>query len=169
MKASALVLFVILSLPGFSQKKKTPPTPVYYPGHQWERKTPIEVGLDADKLKAAIEFAIRHETQNPRSMEENHYRTFGREPFGEAIGPMKDRLLQSTTPTPVQIGYGYMNYFLNTDQKYLPAAPATAFTHIGNGTNMIYVDRENDLVAVVRWVDNNSLNEFVKLLLEARQ
>ncbi|MBL7877642.1 MAG: serine hydrolase, partial [Cyclobacteriaceae bacterium] len=62
-----------------------------------------------------------------------------------------------------------MNYFLNTDKKYLPSAPATAFTHIGNGTNVIYVDKENDLVAVVRWIDNNSLDNFVKLLLEAIQ
>ncbi|MBL7877776.1 MAG: serine hydrolase, partial [Cyclobacteriaceae bacterium] len=60
-----------------------------------------------------------------------------------------------------------MNYFLNTDKKYLPSAPATAFTHIGNGTNVIYVDKENDLVAVVRWIDNSSLDNFVKLLLEA--
>jgi hypothetical protein len=60
-----------------------------------------------------------------------------------------------------------MNYFLNTDKKYLPSAPTTAFTHIGNGTNMIYVDKENDIVAVVRWIDNSSLDGFVNALLKA--
>lgn len=73
----------------------------------------------------------------------------------------------SATPTSAQIGYGFMNYFLNTDKKYLPSAPATAFTHIGNGTNMIYVDRENDIVAVVRWIDNSSLDGFVNALLKS--
>jgi CubicO group peptidase (beta-lactamase class C family) len=73
----------------------------------------------------------------------------------------------SYTPTPAQPTYGFMNWFLNTDKKYLPSAPATAFAHIGNGTNMVYVDRENDIVAVVRWIDNSSLDGFVKLLLQA--
>jgi hypothetical protein len=32
---------------------------------------------------------------------------------------------------------------------------------------MIYVDPENDLVAVVRWIDNKQMDEFVKRLLAA--
>jgi hypothetical protein len=62
-----------------------------------------------------------------------------------------------------------MNWFINTDKKYLPNAPESAFAHIGNGTNMVYVDKENDLVAVVRWIDNNQLDGFVKKLLEAKR
>jgi hypothetical protein len=73
----------------------------------------------------------------------------------------------SRMPTPAQPTYGFMNWFINTDKKYLPSAPESAFCHIGNGTNMIYVDKENDLVAVVRWIDNASLDGFVKELLEA--
>ena len=69
------------------------------------------------------------------------------------------------TPTGAEPTYGFMNWFLNTDKKYLPSAPASAFTHIGAGTNMIYVDPEHDLVAVVRWIDNKSMDEFVKKLL----
>jgi hypothetical protein len=60
-----------------------------------------------------------------------------------------------------------MNYFLNTDKKYLPSAPATAYAHIGNGTNMIYVDREHDLVIVARWIENNALDGLVKRVLDA--
>ena len=71
------------------------------------------------------------------------------------------------TPTPAQPTYGFMNWFLNTDRKFLPSAPASAFAHIGNGTNMIYVDPDHDLVAVVRWIDNKSTDEFVKRLLAA--
>ncbi len=71
------------------------------------------------------------------------------------------------TPTAAQPTYGFMNWFLNTDRKLLPSAPASAFAHIGNGTNMIYVDPDHDLVAVVRWIDNKSTDEFVKRLLAA--
>ncbi len=61
------------------------------PGPIWERRTPEQVGLDAVKLQEAIAFAREKEVKNPRDLEENHYQSFGREPFGNAIGPMKAR------------------------------------------------------------------------------
>jgi CubicO group peptidase (beta-lactamase class C family) len=73
----------------------------------------------------------------------------------------------SRTPTSANTGYGFMNYFLNTDKKFLPSAPASAYAHIGNGTNMIYVDEVNDLVIVARWIENNKLDELVKRFLAA--
>lgn len=74
---------------------------------------------------------------------------------------------QALTPTSANPGYGYMNWFLNTDRKLLPSAPATAFVHIGNGTNFIYVDPEHDLVAVVRWIENASMDGMVQRILAA--
>jgi len=71
---------------------------------------------------------------------------------------------QATTPTAAQPTYGFMNYFLNTDKKYLPNAPASAFAHVGNGTNIIYVDPENKLVVVARWIENGKIDEFVQKL-----
>jgi CubicO group peptidase (beta-lactamase class C family) len=89
-------------------------------------------------------------------------------------GKWKDRQIVSTkwlawalTPTVPEPTYGFMNFFLNTDQKFLPSAPAAAFTHLGNGANMIYVDPQHDLVAVVRWIDNKAMDGFVKRLLAA--
>ena len=74
---------------------------------------------------------------------------------------------QALTPTSVRPDYGYMNWFLNTDRKLLPSAPASAFVHIGNGTNFIYVDPEHDLVAVVRWISNSAMDGMVKQILAA--
>jgi len=74
---------------------------------------------------------------------------------------------RSLTPTLPQPTYGYMNFFLNTDKKYYPSAAASAFVHVGNGTNIIYVDRENDLVLVARWIDNKKIDGLVKGVLEA--
>jgi CubicO group peptidase (beta-lactamase class C family) len=78
-----------------------------------------------------------------------------------------DWMNKSKTVTKANTGYGFMNYFLNTDQKMYPAAPASVFAHLGNGTNAIYVDKENDLVVVVRWIEDKQMNEFLKLLLSA--
>ena len=36
-----------------------------------------------------------------------------------------------------------------------------------SGLNMVYVDPENDLVAVVRWIDNNAVDGFLKRLIAA--
>jgi CubicO group peptidase (beta-lactamase class C family) len=74
---------------------------------------------------------------------------------------------KSTTPTSANTGYGFMNYFLNTNQKMYPSAPASAYAHIGNGTNAIYVDTEHDIVAVVKWMDDKSMDGFLKLMLSA--
>ena len=89
-------------------------------------------------------------------------------------GKWKDKQLLSDqwvswalTPTQAQPTYGFMNWFLNTDKKLLPSAPVSSFVHIGNGTNMIYVDPEHDLVVVARWIENAAMNDFIAKVLEA--
>ena len=67
-------------------------------------------------------------------------------------------------PTPVQPDYGYM-WWLNTDQKRIPAAPASAFWAAGFGGNYIYVDQDNDLLIVLRWVP--ALEEVVEAVMSA--
>ena len=69
------------------------------------------------------------------------------------------------TPTPVQPTYGFMNWFLNTGREFIPSAPATAFAHMGSGTNMIYVDPENDLVVVARWLERDAVDGLVQRVL----
>lgn len=73
----------------------------------------------------------------------------------------------SKTPGPANDGYGFMNYFLNTGKKLYPSAPETAFAHLGAGTNFLYVDPENDLVIVARWIENGALDELIKKVLES--
>lgn len=75
---------------------------------------------------------------------------------------------QSLTPTAAKTDYGYMNWFLNSAKKLLPSAPVSAFMHVGNGNNLVYVDPENELVVVVRWIiDNKAMDNVVKKLIEA--
>jgi CubicO group peptidase (beta-lactamase class C family) len=69
------------------------------------------------------------------------------------------------TPTPVEPTYGFMNWFVNTDRTYLPSAPASAFAHVGNGTNVVYVDPEHDLVVVARWIANPAVDGLVQRVL----
>jgi len=48
-----------------------------------------------------------------------------------------------------------------------PAAPESAFSHRGSGTNLVYVDRENDLVVVARWIQGREIPEFIARVLAA--
>ncbi|MFA5668900.1 MAG: serine hydrolase [Balneolaceae bacterium] len=79
----------------------------------------------------------------------------------------KKWLEMARTPTTANKDYGYMNFFLNKDGKPLPSAPKTAFYHLGAGTNMVYVDPDNDLVIVARWINRDAMDGIVKRVLEA--
>src|SRR5258707_15627683 len=76
----------------------------YYPDATWEHKTPAESAINPQLLKEAIDSAIAGETKAPRDLVMNHYQTFGREPFGYAIGPIKER----GDPTGLIIHHGYI-------------------------------------------------------------
>ena len=84
-------------------------------------------------------------------------------------GKWKDRSIVSEkwiklarTPGADNKTYGFANWYLNTDQKPLPAAPATVVRFVGNGSNIIYIDWDNDIVAVFRWIrGDRQLNEVV--------
>ncbi|MFW6079941.1 MAG: serine hydrolase domain-containing protein [Gemmatimonadota bacterium] len=71
------------------------------------------------------------------------------------------------TPTAANEGYGFMNFFLNTGRERFPAAPESAFAHLGAGTNMVYVDPENDLVVVARWIRGGATAELIERVLAA--
>ncbi|MFM8909947.1 MAG: serine hydrolase domain-containing protein, partial [Gemmatimonadota bacterium] len=74
---------------------------------------------------------------------------------------------QSLTPTGPQPTYGYMNWFLNTNRAWMPSAPANAFGHVGNGTNLVFVAPDQELVIVVRWIENGAIDEFLGKVLAA--
>lgn len=69
------------------------------------------------------------------------------------------------TPTEVEPTYGFMNWFLNTDGELLPSAPESAFMHLGAGTNAVYVDPENDLVIVARWIERGAVDGLVQRVI----
>lgn len=78
----------------------------------------------------------------------------------------------ATTPTDVMPSYGFMNFFLNTpgDEDAAIAvaeAPAGSFAYLGAGANMIFIDPEHDIVAVVRWIESGQRGDFIRHLMEA--
>jgi CubicO group peptidase (beta-lactamase class C family) len=86
----------------------------------------------------------------------------------------EDWIKMARTPGTANPRYGFMNWFLNTPferddgtvTRSMPAAPETAVTFRGAGSNIIYIDWENDLVVVVRWI-GRGYNEFIEKVLES--
>ncbi|UNK50865.1 serine hydrolase [Lysobacter sp. S4-A87] len=79
-------------------------------------------------------------------------------------------IAKARTPGTDKDDYGYCNWFLNTGRKALPSAPASSVTFRGNGQNIVYIDWDNDLLIVVRWIDRgDALDQFIGKVLAARR
>lgn len=59
--------------------------PYFPPAGQWARKTPAELGMDADKLAAAVAFAQAHETTRARDFSDQQ------QTFGQPLGSLPTR------------------------------------------------------------------------------
>ncbi|MEJ0029931.1 MAG: hypothetical protein WDO15_06005 [Bacteroidota bacterium] len=47
--------------------------------------------MSTDKINEAIEFHKQKESKSPKNLQQAHYQTFAKEPFGEPIGPFAER------------------------------------------------------------------------------
>ena len=65
---------------------------IYFPDlNQWESKSCSDLSINCDSIQSAIDYAIANESTAPKDLEKAHYLGFGREPFGDAVGPHKTR------------------------------------------------------------------------------
>ncbi len=69
-------------------------------------------------------------------------------------------------PCPLNPQYGLL-WWLNTGRTQIPSAPASSFAARGAGSNVIWIDPEHDIVAVVRWIDKGAFDGFAKVVLES--
>lgn len=86
-----LILFITVYVFLVATGQKNTAKEYFPPARHWEHRLPHLAGFDTIKLNDAIRFAKEHESKQPRSMEMSQVMSFGREPFGEAIGPFADR------------------------------------------------------------------------------
>jgi CubicO group peptidase (beta-lactamase class C family) len=72
----------------------------------------------------------------------------------------------ATTPCAVTPVYGCL-WWLNTERRHLPGAPASSFFALGAGQNAVWIDPDHDVVAVVRWIAPDALDGFIQRVLAA--
>ena len=65
---------------------------IYYPpAGIWDHRKPEQVGLTAKAVDSAIAIGKGSEAPSPHDLLAAQRQTFGREPFGQAIGVFRDR------------------------------------------------------------------------------
>ncbi|SKA10457.1 CubicO group peptidase, beta-lactamase class C family [Enhydrobacter aerosaccus] len=69
-------------------------------------------------------------------------------------------------PCPVAPFYGLM-WWLNTDKRQFAAASERSYFALGWGSHIVWIDPDNDLVTVLRWIDRKKTPGFVDRLLGA--
>lgn len=72
----------------------------------------------------------------------------------------------ATMPSSVNPGYGCL-WWLNRPPARYPSAPASSYFALGWGSNVVWVDPDHDLVAVVRWIDGPAVDGFIARVLAA--
>ena len=80
----------------------------------------------------------------------------------------KDWIQQCTSPVPLNAQYGFL-WWLNGDGSFAPSAPRTSYFAIGVGRNAIWIDPALDLVAAVRWIENDAFDGFCDRVVAALQ
>jgi len=70
------------------------------------------------------------------------------------------------TPCHANPSYGFL-WWLNTDRKLVPSAPASSIFALGGGQNVVWVDAAHDLVLVVRWLKREHLDGLAARVLAA--
>ena len=70
------------------------------------------------------------------------------------------------TPCPLNPDYGLM-WWLNASRTQFPSAPASCFAARGAGSNVIFIDPEHGLVAVIRWIAKPSIDGLIRHILAA--
>ena len=70
------------------------------------------------------------------------------------------------TPSPTNASYGLL-WWLNRGPSRHASAPETSVYALGAGNNMIWIDRDKDLVTVLRWIDKAKFGGFLERLMSA--
>jgi CubicO group peptidase (beta-lactamase class C family) len=73
-------------------------------------------------------------------------------------------LKDAVTPSEHGPDYGYL-WWLNTQKKEWPDAPATSFAALGNGSNAIWIDPDHDIVFIWRWYRDRAMDGMLQRIV----
>ena len=87
--------------------------------------------------------------------------------WGERRLLSDDWIARATAPCPIKPDYGYLWWLNLPGGGRFGAGSSRSFFASGAGSSIVWVCPEQDMVAVVRWIAKDAVNEWVRLLLRA--
>ena len=78
----------------------------------------------------------------------------------------EDWIARMREPCPIYPQYGYL-WWLNTGRAMYPSASESGYSASGAGGNLTWIDPDNDLVAVMRWIDPAARDGFMQRVMKA--
>ena len=78
----------------------------------------------------------------------------------------EDWIARMRVPCPLYAQYGYL-WWLNTGRALFPSASEAGYCASGAGGNLTWIDPDNDVVAVLRWIDPAERDGFLHLVMSA--
>ena len=77
-----------------------------------------------------------------------------------------DWIAACRTPCGLNETYGHL-WWLNTNRQLYPSAPASSFFFIGVGSNVVWINPEDNMVVVARWIEKESVDGFLAKVMAA--
>ncbi|MGD9802008.1 MAG: serine hydrolase domain-containing protein [Hyphomicrobiaceae bacterium] len=77
-----------------------------------------------------------------------------------------DFVAEMLAPSPTNGGYGFL-WWLNRGKSQRKGWSERCVSAMGAGSNLVWVDPERDLVAVLRWIDKGAVDGFLERLAKA--
>ena len=78
----------------------------------------------------------------------------------------EDWIARMREPCPLYPQYGYL-WWLNTGRALYTSASEASYFASGAGGNLTWIDPDNDIVAVLRWIDPAARDGFIRLVMQA--
>ncbi len=78
----------------------------------------------------------------------------------------KDWCKDLHAPSAIRPGYGYL-WWLNTGGHEYPGTPETAYAAVGAGTNIMFIDPDDDLIIIARWLNQDFVIPFLAAVVGA--
>jgi CubicO group peptidase (beta-lactamase class C family) len=75
-------------------------------------------------------------------------------------------VVESLQPCALNRNYGLL-WWLNTNGGRVKSAPHNSFFASGAGGNLTWIAPDQDLVAVLRWIDPSAVDTFARLIMQA--
>jgi len=70
-------------------------------------------------------------------------------------------------PSKVNEGYGFL-WWLNANKALWPGCPINSYAAIGAGTSIIWINPDDDLIVIARWIHDEKTAELLSTIVQAQ-